>query len=469
MIAAPFAMPTCLAELSGMASARRRHRDADVIVIGAGAAGLAAANVLLDNGLDVLVLEARRRTGGRIETAALLPSGSPIELGAEFLHGVAAPIREIAREHDLRTIDISGQRFEHTTHGLRVARDYTARLDRVLGRLDAHRTPDRSFADAMRANRGSLRASDRSLATRYVEGFEAADATLIGERWLAAARSSGRDARESRIGRLLDGYGALVDVLAQPLGARVRLGAVVSEVRWRPGHVEVVSGGAGGRRRTEAARAALVTVPLGVLQAPAGAPGAIRFDPPAPALDRSAALGIMGPVHRVIYRFSDPFWLEPAFARRLGAPPLDRMSFLQSRRPLPFQVWWTTYPVTSPLLVAWRGGSHAARLAQQTTQTLEQLGLDSLASIFRMTPARLAARLVRAYYRDWLTDPFSRGAYAYARVGGARMPERLARPVSHTIWYAGEAAHTAASTGTVHGAIASGQRAARDIVELVHG
>ena len=49
------------------------------------------------------------------------------------------------------------------------------------------------------------------------------------------------------------------------------------------------------------------------------------------------------------------------------------------------------------------------------------------------------------------------------------MPERLARPVSHTIWYAGEAAHTAASTGTVHGAIASGQRAARDIVELVHG
>ncbi|HEU5480428.1 MAG TPA: FAD-dependent oxidoreductase [Candidatus Tumulicola sp.] len=182
MIAAPFAMPTCLAELSGMASARRRHRDADVIVIGAGAAGLAAANVLLDNGLDVLVLEARRRTGGRIETAALLPSGSPIELGAEFLHGVAAPIREIAREHDFRTIDISGQRFEHTTHGLRVARDYTARLDRVLGRLDAHRTPDRSFADAMRANRGSLRASDRSLATRYVEGFEAADATLIGER-----------------------------------------------------------------------------------------------------------------------------------------------------------------------------------------------------------------------------------------------------------------------------------------------
>ena len=80
MIAASLARPIGTAGLIAMASARRRRRDADVIVIGAGAAGLAAANVLLDNGLDVLVLEARRRTGGRIETAALLPSGSPISL-----------------------------------------------------------------------------------------------------------------------------------------------------------------------------------------------------------------------------------------------------------------------------------------------------------------------------------------------------------------------------------------------------
>jgi len=450
-----------------MANTRGSRRDADVIVIGAGAAGLAAANVLVENGLDVLLLEARDRTGGRIDTAASPQTGMPIEFGAEFIHGVAAPIRELAERCGLLTYDVSGQRFEHTSRRLRVARDYSARLDRVMGRLDAHRSPDRSFAEAMRANRGSLSAADRSLATRFVEGFEAADATLVSERWLARAGWPGRDVRESRVGRLLDGYVSLVHALARPLGARIRLGAVVSDVRWRPGHVEVAYRRVRGRRRTCSARAVLVTVPLGVMQAAPDARGAIRFDPPAPALARSLSLGIMGPVHRLVLRFGEPFWLEPAFARRLDAPPLERMTFLQSRRPLAFSVWWTSYPVYAPMLVAWCGGSRAAQLARRTARELEQLAIESLASMFRMTPARLATRLVRTYQHDWLADPFSRGAYSYARVGGARCSERLAQPVEGTIWYAGEAADTVASMGTVHGAIASGQRAARAIAELI--
>lgn len=453
-----------------MSGPTRRRRDADVIVIGAGAAGLAAATVLRESGLDVVVLEARDRIGGRIDTVSHLPSGVPIETGAEFIHGQAAPIRALAARFELRTVDISGQRFEHTPRGLRVSRDYTAHLDRVLGRLSAHRTPDRSFAEAMRANRGSLRAADRSLATRYVEGFEAADATKISERWLAAAGAPGRDVRESRIGRVLDGYGALIHALGRPLGARIRLGAVVIRVRWRPGHVEAECAAASGRRtRRYAARAALVTVPLGVMQAAQGTPGAIRFDPAVPELDRRIALGIMGPVQRIVLRFEEPFWLEPAFARRMGAPSLDRMTFLQSRRPLPFRVWWATYPVHAPLLVAWSGGTGAGLLSQHSARAIEQVALESLASIFRMTTTRLAARVVRSYRHDWIADPFSRGAYSYARVGGARMSERLAQPIARTIWYAGEAVDTIHTTGTVHGAIASGQRAAREIVELIHG
>lgn len=446
----------------------RSRRDADVIVIGAGAAGLAAANILSENGLGVLVLEARHRIGGRIETVRSPETRMPIEIGAEFLHGAATASRELAERYGLRTIDVSGQRFEHTSRGLRVARDYSARLDRVLGRLDAHRSPDRSLADAMRANRGSLSAADRSLATRFVEGFDAADATLVSERWLAAAGWPGRDVRESRIGRMLDGYGALVHAMARPLGARVRLGTVASEIRWRTGHVEVAGATRRAQRRSWAARAVVVTVPLGVMQAAAGERGAIRFDPPVPPLARSVALGIMGPVHRLVLRFAEPFWLEPAFARRLDAPPLERLSFVQSRRPLAFRVWWTAYPVYAPMLVAWSGGSRAALLAGRPARELEQLAIGSLASMFRMAPARLATRLVRSYQHDWVADPFSRGAYSYARVGGARMSARLAQPVDGTIWYAGEAADTVASVGTVHGAISSGQRAAREIIELIH-
>ena len=442
--------------------------DADVIVIGAGVAGLAAANALLEHGLGVLVLEARDREGGRILTRHAPHAGVPIELGAEFIHGVATPIRTLAERYEVRTIDISGQWFEHSSRGLRVSRDYSTRLGRVLGRLDAHRSPDRSFADAMRANRASLRAADRSLATRYIEGFDAADATLVSERWLAAAGAPGLDPRQSRIGRLLDGYGALVGALAGPLGRRIRLGAPVSVVRWRPGHVEVARGaGSGRRRRAHSARAAIVTVPLGVLQAPPDSRGAIRFDPPVPALERAMSLGIMGSAQRLVLQFHEPFWLEPRFARRLDAPPLDRMTFVQSRRPLPFRVWWTAYPVRAPVLAAWCGGPCAALLAGRPMRAIARLAVESLASIFATTPARIASRLVRSYHHDWSGDPYSRGAYSYARVGGSRVAERLAQPVERTIWYAGEAADEAATAGTVHAAIASAQRAAREIIELM--
>ena len=449
-----------------MSKSPRTRLDADVIVIGAGAAGLAAANALVESGFDVVVLEARERVGGRIFTAAPSPALVPIELGAEFIHGSAEAIRVLAKQHGLPTLDVAGQRFEHSSRGLRVARDYSARLDRVMHRLGSHH-PDRSLAEALRANRGSLRAADRSLATRFVEGYDAADATLVSERWLAAVGQPGHDVHESRIGRLADGFGALVHAMARPLGKRVRLGHVVAGVRWRPGRVEVAAARVGGRRRVWTARAVVVTVPLGVLQAPAGAPGAIAFDPPAAPLARAAALGLMGPVHRLALRFDEPFWLAPRFAQRLGAPALDRMVFVQSRRPLAFRVWWTSYPVRSPVLVAWCGGPRAAALARDPLRALEQHAVESLASIFRMTPARLAMRLVQSYHHDWQRDPYARGAYSFARVGGSRMSERLARPVANTIWYAGESADHPGSTGTVHGAIASGQRAAREIAELI--
>lgn len=439
-------------------------RDADVIIVGAGAAGLAAANALADAGLDVLIVEARGRLGGRILTESRGDLPVPIELGAEFIHGSADPIREIAAANGLRSVDIAGQRYEHTGARLIAQRDTWARLERVMRRLDPHRQPDRSFAAAMRANRRTLPAADRRRATRYVEGFDAADPRIVSERWLARASAPSDDEAGTRIGRLLDGYGCLVDALARPVRARIHRATIASLVRWRRGHVEVTCHAArGGRRRRLTARALLLTVPLGVLQAPAGVAGAIRFDPPVPALRRAAALGAMGAVARVVVQFAEPFWLAPRFAQRLGVPTLDRLGFLQSRRRLPFAVWWSSYPVRAPVLVAWSGGPRAARLAARPPAELAALAVESLATMFSAPPSRIRRQLVAAHYHDWVDDPFSRGAYSYARVGGDDMSARLARPVERTIWYAGEAADCPASTGTVHGAIASGRRAARQI------
>lgn len=440
--------------------------DTDVIVVGAGAAGLAAANVLTDGGAACVVLEARRRAGGRIRTEWADDCATPIELGAEFIHGFAAPIRELAKRYDLRALDISGERFESTGTRLSPARDGWARTDRVLRRLDPARDPDRSLADALRAWHGTLPAADLAQARQFVEGFDAADPNVVSERWLAHTGSPVRDGRDSRVGRLVDGYGSLIDALVRRVRASVRLNCAVAAVNWKRGRVEVeCRSGRGARRRRLTARAILITVPLGVLQAAPDAPGAIRFDPLVPALDRASGLGVMGPVVKVVLRFAEPFWLEPRFARERGVQALDRMTFLQSRRPSPFGVWWSAYPVRAPLLVAWAGGPKAAALAGQNPADLERCAVQSLAKVLAMTETRIRTHLVSSHYHDWSSDPFSRGAYSYASVGGYRMSARLARAVQQTIWYAGEAADRPASTGTVHGAIASGQRAAREILE----
>lgn len=76
----------------------------------------------------------------------------------------------------------------------------------------------------------------------------------------------------------------------------------------------------------------------------------------------------------------------------------------------------------------------------------------------------LEDRLEAAYVHDWQSDPFSRGAYSYAKVGAGGAQARLAAPVENTLFFAGEATDTSGYNGTVHGAVASGYRAAEEIV-----
>src|SRR5215472_6095507 len=107
-----------------------------VIVIGAGVAGLAAAAMLADAGVETTVVEARDRIGGRVHTHHEAGFGAPIELGAEFVHGMVHPTLEIASAAGLLLAEMTGEN---------VGLDF-AGLGRVLHALDVQRTPDRTFA-----------------------------------------------------------------------------------------------------------------------------------------------------------------------------------------------------------------------------------------------------------------------------------------------------------------------------------
>ena len=209
-----------------------------------------------------------------------------------------------------------------------------------------------------------------------------------------------------------------------------------------------------------------MSVPVGVLQAPAGERGAIEFEPPLigkrNALDHLA----MGPVIRMVLHLREQFWSEAWFARHIGREDVDTLSFLHTRDE-DFPVWWTAYPMRVPLLVAWSGGSFAERMAHVDAPAIERRAIAALARQLRITVRRARHLVVGTSLHDWQRDPFARGAYSYQLVGGMTAPAELARPLQGTLFFAGEATDAEGATGTVHGAIATGRRAARQVMRVL--
>jgi len=436
----------------------------DVVVIGAGAAGLSAARALRAEGVDVVVLEARERIGGRIFTHHDRATPVPIELGAEFIHGSAPELNDVLAEAKLASCDISGRRWQVIGESLRPADDFWERIDRVLRRLDPKRRPDRSFQEFLDRKPGGRRLGRaRALALQFVQGFHAADPTRISERALAEGGSPRGDVRERRIGRVLDGYDRVVEWLAAPLGDRVRTSAIVTKVRWAPGNVAVEVRHADGRPRPAVgARAAIITVPAGVLQAPAGEAGAIEFEPDLRHKRDALSHVAMGSVVRIVLRLSERFWASESYAKRIGNEGLDTLSFLHTGDEQ-FPVWWTAYPVRAPVLVGWHGGPGAVELSRLASEQIEDAAIASLARQFGLPQRRVRGMVEAAWMHDWTHDPFARGAYSYQTVGGEQAPAALARPLRGTLFFAGEAADPEGRTGTVHGAIATGRRAAEEV------
>ena len=439
----------------------------EVLVLGAGVAGLAAARALLDAGRRVLVLEARDRLGGRVLTRRPDDLALPVELGAEFVHGTPPELWQLLDAARLRVCDAAEEHVTLDGGRLVEREDFGGALGEVLDALSPETArPDRSFA-AFLASRfgGDAHADVRRLAAAYVEGFHAAPVDDVGVHGLAHAEgaASGNDLAF----RIVDGYDRVVAWLHDGAGLapEVRLRTVVHRVRWSAGRVRVEAHGPDSHSEQAIdAAACVVTLPVGVLTAAADAEGAVAFEPPLDA-KRDALAGLAaGHVTRVVLQFRRRFWEE-----RDAVPALDaavdplQLSFIHApERAVP--VWWTQRALRAPVLVAWIGGPRGAALAALDREALVQTCLDSLAGTLGRDAAALREELVAAHAHDWSGDPFARGAYSYARVGGADGGAQLARPLDDTLFFAGEATATGGNGGTVHGALASGRRAAHEVL-----
>ena len=413
----------------------------DCAVLGAGIAGLAAARRLAEAGKRVLVLEARERVGGRLMT--LYPDGeeTPVELGAEFVHGRPPELLALLAEAGLEYYETSGEQMRYEDGVLRAAGEQDSGFFSLLGELRESQE-DQSFDAFLAARQAPAREARR--ARQYVEGFNAADAARIGTRGLARQQAAEDAIEGDRSARLRGGYTRLAEYLhdrVRAAGATVMLGAPVAALTWERGHVSVATVDG----RVCEARAAVVALPLGVLQA-----GAVRFTPePDAALDAARALA-SGPVQRLVLRFRHRFWAERA--------PGMRFLFTSDQMPT---TWWTTEPHPSHLLTGWLGGPGALAVEPQA---LLDAGLRSLEQIFSLLQGSLDAELLGWHSHDWQRDPFSMGAYSYVPVGAADAAQRLANGVESTLFFAGEHTDITGHPGTVHGALRSGLRAAEQVL-----
>ncbi|HEV3077973.1 MAG TPA: NAD(P)/FAD-dependent oxidoreductase [Thermoanaerobaculia bacterium] len=438
---------------------------ADVAVVGAGVAGLAAARELRRRGLAVVVLEARDRVGGRIFTVRDPRLPLPVELGAEFVHGAAPLTYRVLAAAGVKTIDLGGEHWR--AHEGKIARtELWTPIERVLsqmaqiaqiGQID-RRAPDRSFDDFLASLGNRATARDRRAARKFVEGYHAADPAEIGVRSLVPAGEGPSGDAVTQIARVDGGYDQLPRWLAGELQAELRLRSPVAAIDWRRAHVELAVRRDTGAVRRFVTRAAIVTVPAGVLAAGPAQAGGLRLRPEPPCIRRSYELIAMGAVARLVCWFREFPWSAAGAGRH--PERTARAGFWQLDGPT-FGVCWTAYPLRWPLAVAWSGGPRAAAVARRGRRAVESTAVAELSAAFGLPRRAVASLLVATWMHDWQRDVYSRGAYSYARVGGAGAARSLSRPVEDTLFFAGEATDTGGHTGTVEGALASGLRAAR--------
>ena len=413
-----------------------RDFDADVVVLGAGMAGCSAARELAGAGLDVTVLEAGHRIGGRVWTIRDFAT-CPVEAGAEFIHGVGAATWADARAARLRTRAIPYRSsWLHMVGRTRWMPLHLLSPDawRSLAILWSIRRGDGVDVSAASfiAQKG-YRGRAKELATLTLAAHLPGAVEEIGIRGLVEDGVVGLELGLNH--RVLDGYDLLPRHIAE--GLDVRFGWRVARVSWTPDAVTVTSDDG----RSQSARAAVTTLPHGVLAA-----GDVEFDPPLPAAKTKAIAAIRtGAVAKVMLGFDEPFWPKRMAQVACGTGPLTLY-------------WATSFGDDGPpVLVGYATGPRARALSEAGGNLAPEMALDDLERLFRRARPRRAVQDVR--FVDWRTDPNARGGYTFLPPGAVGARAALAAPDTGALFWAGSATAWIPLADTVEAAFSSGVRA----------
>lgn len=439
---------------------------AHTVIIGAGAAGMAAALKLSAAGIDTLLLEARAHTGGRACSENMTGAALPVELGAEFIHGTPPATLELLRACGIARVDTADETWSYTSGEFaRETGDYEAEthlLRRALAALPPDQ--DESIAAALRRIAAPEDAPVQASVLGMVRGFDAADPERASVR-AVAAEWAGDASLATASARIIGGYSELwraltARILAQRAAIRTR--CIVDAIRYGPENVQLTASTLTGDTLEITAQYAIVTLPLGVLKTPGDSENRVRWQPPLPQAVTAALDGLeSGPVIKTILRFRTAFW------ETIEGGKFRNGAFFRTPRHAPYPVLWTTLPLRSCVLTAWAGGSDVKAPLTRGESAAVEAALSTIGDTFGAAAGRIARdELVAARMHDWQADPFARGAYSYVATGGGDARRILHEPIAGRIFLAGEAYAENGEGGTVAGALISGANAADRILAV---
>ncbi len=426
-----------------------QRSENEVVVIGAGLAGLAAAQSLSQQGIPVRVLEARDRPGGRVQTSRLWPD-LPVDLGATWIHGTdknplttiadAAGTRRVVTSYaSSRWIDADGSVLQYGG-ALKPAKRLLKRIRTEIEDAEA----DMSLADAVRQSRHwqDASAEDRALLRKWINTSIEHEYAADWEELSAWYYDDDKDVAGADV-LFPEGFDQLLPVLMQ--GLTINYGTEVRALapRGAGGDIHLADGS------HILASHVIVTVPLGVLQA-----GAITFAEPLDRRRDRAIAGLrMGVLNKCYLRFDRVAW------------PSD-CDWLQWSGPVAgeWAEWIDMAHVAGvPVLLGFNAGVQARGIEGLSDAETLAAAQEALRAMFGSDfPAPIAAQITR-----WAQDPFALGSYSFNGVGTRR---RTRKALAGKDWdgalvFAGEAA-SPRYCGTAHGAVASGRKAARQVIKL---